>query len=133
MSDVLQERLARCCVRVSGARSGTGFYVTPTHVLTCAHVVGVDRQQGDSSILINEDPTVETTLIAICPDEDDDIALLKVSNASDDWVWLNDDDLVLDDLLAVSGYPNRVADTRTAHYEGPRLPRGRRQYNLKNS
>jgi hypothetical protein len=44
------ERLIqKCCVRIeSGGNSGTGFFVTPSQVLTCDHVV-----KADSSVIVD--------------------------------------------------------------------------------
>ncbi|MGW2768770.1 VMAP-C domain-containing protein [Streptomyces sp. NPDC001275] len=37
---LLQEHLGSCRVRVQGVTQGTGFFVAPGHVVTCAHVAG---------------------------------------------------------------------------------------------
>src|SRR5262249_39804377 len=44
--DPLQDHFERCLVQVlvGGEHSGTGFFVGPGKVLTCAHVVDPDRQ-----------------------------------------------------------------------------------------
>ena len=41
--DLLQELTKASVVRVRGGQGGTGFFVTPTAILTCAHVVATDR------------------------------------------------------------------------------------------
>lgn len=38
-SEALLALLRRCTVRFSGASQGTGFFVAPGQILTCAHVV----------------------------------------------------------------------------------------------
>jgi hypothetical protein len=119
VSDPLLDLLVGCCVRVRGTETGTGFFVGPGLVLTCAHVVGCRRQPGDTGIIIESaGGDVDARLRAIHPDPDDDLALLEVDPSGERNVWLDDSNVLLDDRLVVYGFPGGTGDTRTVCYEG---------------
>jgi hypothetical protein len=105
-------------------------------------VVGEARKPGDEGVVVElATGEVPTTLLAIHADPDDDVALLKVTPVAREWktahakgvrtplpsrvhreedcAWLDDADLLLDDPLVLYGFPDRIGDTRTVHYEGP--------------
>jgi predicted ATPase len=71
-------------------------------VLTCAHVVGRDRQLGDSSCRVTLGGELEAELKAILPKED--LAILKIETAEHPCISL-DVDIVPDEELLAAGYP----------------------------
>jgi tetratricopeptide (TPR) repeat protein len=84
----LVRHLERCTVRVLAkgkTRAGTGFFVSPGRILTCAHVVGERRAEGQEVEVIWYGGTVLANLEAIapdpCPTSDilPDLALLRFS------------------------------------------------------
>jgi hypothetical protein len=119
VSDPLLDRLKRCTVRVRGTETGSGFYIGPRCVLTCAHVVGIERRPGDEGVFVGHDgEEVPARLLALFPDQDDDLAVLEVEPAAEDYVWLDDSVVLVGDALTLYGFPGGVGDTRTANYEG---------------
>jgi hypothetical protein len=123
MADALADLLRRCCVQVFGRSRGTGFFVAPGLVVTCAHVVGIDRAAGGSGVRVtwlgNTDE--EAAVVQILPDADEDIALLAVAFESHPHVLLGTEVSRDENLLAV-GFPDYGSgpqgDSVTAVYEG---------------
>lgn len=99
--------LEQCSVRILGDRPGTGFFVSPGRILTCAHVVGVRRAVGSRGIqvlwgeLVDEDAEVA----GIWPDPDDDLAILNVALSDHPCARLGIG-AALDDELYACGFPD---------------------------
>jgi superfamily II DNA or RNA helicase/tetratricopeptide (TPR) repeat protein len=124
----LDQLLGQCTVRVSGrtrGRHGTGFFVAPGLILTCAHVVGDDdvasvkaRWQDEpmSAALIKRVPDLPArSTVALLPD----LALLRVASTEHPCVLL-DQSMQLTDRLYSYGYPERLAggDSLLVEFEG---------------
>src|SRR5258708_22351873 len=100
----LPDLLKACCVQVS--RSGTGFFICPNCVLTCAHVVGTGKRHGDEIDLVFQNSTHRGRLIDIFPPED--LAFIETDQTNDTTVILGlaDGELIPEERLLVMGYPD---------------------------
>lgn len=108
--------LRRCCVLIPGR--GTGFFLGPQHVLTCAHVVP-GRNEGDKVTLCLEDGQQHAAAILrltspIWPD----IALLKIETHSHDIQVRFGRELGLGDPLYAFGFPIYGSQQRADGMEG---------------
>lgn len=124
MSDrSLVELLQQCTVRLSvtgGQGHGTGFFVAPGTILTCAHVI-----KGANSKPINVcwQNQSFTAAIASLPEDTDkvDLALLKLSDSIPTHAYLDLDRAVeLGDPLYSFGYTDEYSngDSSTFEHEG---------------
>lgn len=79
-SDQLISLLERCTVRLSTpSTSGTGFFVAPGLILTCAHVIE-DSQGNQTSVTVGwGDQTYYAKILRVLPSYPD-LALLKLEN-----------------------------------------------------
>ena len=121
MDDVLYELLFRCTLRISAGRDlGTGSFVAPGLVLTCAHVVADVIRANGQVILHDEQRALRATVEDCRPAPYPDLALLHVDLADHPYLTI-DPDLRLGDELLVCGYPPNYpgGDAITAVYEGP--------------
>jgi hypothetical protein len=121
MTDPLIELLRQeCCVLVDGTCPGTGFFVTPDLVLTCAHVIG-PAKVGTTVPIKRSSRNLIGRIVGIFPHDNDDLALLKVGGEPGVPVPLQDDAWPGDELYAC-GFPDselgQAADGFLAHYEG---------------
>src|SRR5688572_6385462 len=121
--------LFRSCIvriRVSGDRGeGTGFFVAPGLILTCAHVIEMANQvaahitwcvePGDASV---DQPITE--VVAYLPRPYPDLALLRVNQADHACVYL-DPTIRLSEKLYAYGFTaaHPFGDSITVDYEGP--------------
>ena len=86
---VTDQELRTCTVRidVDGAPSGSGFFVAPNHVVTCAHVVeGIDADgPACSALLAVSDVAGRNYRVEKIADawDDPDVAVLRVSGEPD--------------------------------------------------
>jgi hypothetical protein len=107
----LQGFLRRCTVQVfvDGVPNGTGFFVAPGVVVTCAHVVRPELAQGgvEPTITILDASRGEHApeLDKVWPEEMVDLALLRVPLARDQPCVLLEPSLSLDDRLYSYGFP----------------------------
>lgn len=118
----LDDLLRRCTVRLhtpQDGSQGTGFWVAPGLILTCAHVVETAQAQSVPVEIAGNDRTgrIVAFFAKPCPD----LALLRC----DDWrdhpcVYLNAD-IALHDSLYSYGYTDEYpnGDSATFEYEGP--------------
>lgn len=65
----------------SGASSGTGFVVKPGYVATAAHVIS-DHYACDSEIQVVDSYSVRQAAVAVDYSDDNDVALLQISDTS---------------------------------------------------
>jgi hypothetical protein len=127
----LDEQLRRCTVRVEGKEPcGTGFFVAPQLILTCAHVVDQAQKQGTISVAWNDrqyGAQVEVMLDRRYPD----LAVLRAGDLGTDHpcVYLQGG-VKRGDTLYGWGFPRsyKDGDSLEADYEGPT---GTREWRLK--
>jgi S1-C subfamily serine protease len=83
MDSQLEQYLRRCCVRIGSSALGTGFFVQPGRVLTCAHVVSDQFpsravQLGDTFRAFWLDRPLRATVRRLTDDSYPDLAELDV-------------------------------------------------------
>ncbi len=102
MDNPLIDLLRRCTVQLPGR--GTGFFVAPRLILTCAHVL--KGLKVDETIKVNRKSTsISVTIEALTSDDWPDLGLLRVDGApSKAWVLL-DSDLAQHDPVHAFGFP----------------------------
>lgn len=111
-SEQLIALLKRCTVRLSAPKgSGTGFFVAPGFILTCAHVVGNVEDDQISVTVQWEEKTYLATIVCLLPDPYPDLALLKLEDTfpPHPCVLLHQDVRIDDDLYGYGYsdlYPN---------------------------
>jgi Trypsin-like peptidase domain len=138
MPATLEELLISCTVRITcvhdgGVVSGTGFFVAPGTILTCAHVVAIPHPDGSrhvetgSTIAANWQGRILPAIVAQAfpnawstPAPYPDIALLTVNELDHPCVLLASDQAV-DDQLYAYGYSVDYPDGEsiTPKIEGP--------------
>lgn len=107
------DALPACCVRidVGASPAGTGFFVAPGVVVTCNHVVELERVssgEADSQIsVVSADGTVYEVLDdrERSPTDEDDLAVLRVAPTDEHPCALLDTGLWARDELHTYGYP----------------------------
>jgi S1-C subfamily serine protease len=120
MKQELYELLRQCTVRVSisgKAGYGTGFFVAPDLILTCAHVVRDAQQDTDSIEVKWNNQFYQVEIMKIVPDPD--LVLLKIQLTSHPCVYLKGEVWLRDDLSSygyTEAYPN--GDSLTPVREG---------------
>jgi hypothetical protein len=120
--DALAHLLSRCTVRlvVKGTGgTGTGFFVAPGYLLTCAHVVKTNKGQETIEALWNGKP-YSATIQQITDDGYPDLALLRVDNLTDHPCVYLFDEIGLNDNLYAYGYPPKYpsGDSIISRYVG---------------
>ena len=123
-SQDLDDLLRRCTVRLHIPRDGsqgTGFWVAPGLLLTCAHVVETAQAQSLPVEIADVGRTVSGRIVAFYPKPYPDLVLLRCDEFPNHrCVYLNAD-IALQDSLYSYGYtdlqPN--GDSATFEYEGP--------------
>lgn len=106
-SEQLIALLKRCTVRLSTSKeSGTGFFVAPGLILTCAHVVGNVASDKISVTAQWEERMYPARIARLVPDPYPDLALLTLENAppSHPCVLLHQEEAWIDDDLYGYGY-----------------------------
>ena len=121
------ELLRRCTVRIyfDGAHKGAGFFVTPHHVVTCAHVVKDVNRAVKLNLLTGK--TLDATVIDIRNERQDsngypDLALIEIAdkNYSSDYVALAPSVKESDRLFSYGFTQNKAeGESLTTSYEGP--------------
>jgi hypothetical protein len=105
----LTDLLAECTVRVgTKAAGGTGFFVAPGVILTCAHVVNDSTAKREISVQW-QSMVAQATIVDVLPDLD--IAVLEVVLDGHPCVMLGEDQ-GLDSELYGYGYPVRNGSVR---------------------
>jgi eukaryotic-like serine/threonine-protein kinase len=121
MEQDLYELLRKSTVRVSipdKAGHGTGFFVAPGLVLTCAHVVKA-AQSNTSSVEVYWNSQTHTAHVTTCQ-SNPDLAVLHVDLTDHPCALLDEEAPRSRDPLQSYGYPDNYpeGDTLTAQYEG---------------
>jgi Trypsin-like peptidase domain/RNA helicase len=117
----LAELFMRCTVRIRGKIEGSGFFVAPSLILTCAHVAefawqtqaAIDVQRRDNQ------QCVEAHILQFRAIAYPDLALLQIQQTDHPCVLL-DEEISLNDQLYAYGYPKNHSngDPVTLLYEG---------------
>lgn len=122
----LDDLFKSCTVKLSFAGSvghGTGFFIAPGLILTCAHVV---RQKVDQLISVQWQQQPLTAIVErLAHDlETYDLALLRLSNLlAHPCVWLDESVLPNDNLFSY-GYPDDFPDGAPVTFEAEGLTGG---------
>ena len=110
-SAVTDRELRRCTVKidVAGAPKGTGFFVAPGHVVTCAHVLeslDIDAPGAGAAIAVRDLEDCPFAVSSV-PDffPDDDLAVLRVEPSDAHPCVLVIPGLRMHDHLETFGYP----------------------------
>jgi hypothetical protein len=127
----LYELFRRCTVSIftSAGSQGTGFFVAPGLILTCAHVIQPEKSapQPTVTILWNQQ-TYRADIEQIRGYPYPDIALLNVANPNlPDHPYVSlDEEIEIADELYCYGYPDDYpdGDSVTLKYEGPTEKQG---------
>jgi hypothetical protein len=117
-SDQLISLLRRCTVQLSTpSESGTGFFVAPGLILTCAHVVG-DIQSNQTPVTVEwEDQTYRAKIMRLVPSPYPDLSLLELEDvlATHPCVLLHDAVQVKDELYSY-GYTKNYSHGEPATF-----------------
>ena len=121
----MDELLQNCTVRLnSNGRQGTGFFVAPGLILTCAHVVKGKYDKSDEIDVFwaSSSQSYTAQIKNLKSDNDSDLALLKLNcdGLEHPYVCLDDSYPELKDKLYTFGYPkdHSGGDSLTLDYEG---------------
>ena len=111
----------RCIVRLEqGSGHGTGFFVAPGLILTCAHVVETAQTTGAPVGLYWQNQKYQAQIIAYLARPYPDLALLRLDQQTHPCVYLQTD-MALGDTLYSYGYTDEqpAGDSAMFEYEGP--------------
>lgn len=111
---IADRELRVCTVRIDigGAPKGSGFFVAPGHVLTCAHVLG----EATEGIAVSDVANVAYTVAKVADVwKDDDLAVLRVVSAGEHRCVFTIGGQKFDDKFLTFGYPE-------VHREGVASP-----------
>jgi NACHT domain/Trypsin-like peptidase domain len=116
----LDDLLRRCTVRIVTAKaSGTGFFVAPGQILTCAHVVETSQNDAAGLQVIWEGQDHRAKLVTLLPNPYPDLALLHVDLLQHPCVYLHRQ-VDLGEELYSYGYTDEYpGDSALFMYEGP--------------
>src|SRR5690349_6858956 len=106
MEQQLYELLHQCTVRISVSGKtghGTGFFVAPGLILTCAHVLKGAQSDTPSIEVYWDGQSYPAQIIRIL--QDSDLALLQVSLSDHACVYLREE-VIPFDVLYSYGYPD---------------------------
>lgn len=113
-------RVRNCTVRiVQTDGGGSGFFIAPRLIATCAHVL-FDGDRPVPSQLTLSGRTVDVDFRGVLRAVADDVALISTSTPRDDFLPV-DADLQVGDRIYAWGFPDdyREGDSVTVEYEGP--------------
>ena len=135
MTDITK-LLQQCTLRVSvGGGHGTGFFVAPQLILTCAHVVASANPETIDVFWQSQNQQYSASLVKILPEDHVDLALLKLNTPDLNHPCINFESLYpqLNDDLFSYGYPQDYpdGDSATFKYEGESFKGNSPLYKLK--
>lgn len=119
--DKLAEVLRQCTVRVVVVQTwGTGFFVAPGHILTCAHVVKSAQTDTSNIKVEKDDRKFSVKFLTLRPTPYPDLALLMIDFSEHPCVYLHEAVDISDELYSY-GYTDKYPDGDSALfvYEGP--------------
>lgn len=114
---------------------GTGFFIAPGQVLTCAHVVQAEFSRGASVDVTWQNQHFSARIAAFHPNPHQDLALLSLDTTDHPCVWLHAA-VDIDDSLWCYGYPDEYrglgsGDSVSFVYEGETYHEGNRLLKMK--
>lgn len=118
--DEVLARTRSCTVRIDQARgSGTGFFIAPRLIVTCAHVL-FDEDRPIPSQIKTIGGSIDIDFRAVLRSTDDDVALIGIGGARDEYLPVDADLHIGDDVYAW-GFSDDYSDgdSVTLEYEGP--------------
>ena len=135
MTDIAK-LLQKCTLRVSvGGGHGTGFFVAPQLILTCAHVVESANSETINLFWQSQNQLYNASLEKILPEDHLDLAILKLNTPDLNHPCINFESLYpqLNDDLFSYGYPQDYpdGDSATFKYEGESFKGNSPLYKLK--
>jgi len=135
MTDITK-LLQQCTLRVSvGGGHGTGFFVAPQLILTCAHVVASANSETIHVFWQSQNQHYTASLEKILPEDHLDLAILKLNTPDINHPCINCESLYpqLNDDLFSYGYPQDYpdGDSATFKYEGESFKNNSPLYKLK--
>lgn len=135
MTDITKS-LQECTLRVSvPGGHGTGFFVAPQLILTCAHVVKSANHQKINVFWQSQNQQYIASLEKILPEKHLDLAILKLNTPDLNHPCINFESLYpqLNDDLFSYGYPQDYpdGDSATFKYEGESFKGNSPLYKLK--
>lgn len=119
-SEALLKLLRRCTVRFFGTSQGTGFFVAPGRILTCAHVVENMPDRAAPIDIEWDGKPYAATILGYRAKPHPDLALLQVELGPHPCVYL-EGAVEVGDRLYSCGYTDQYpdGDSATFEYEGP--------------
>lgn len=135
MTDIAK-LLQKCTLRVSvPGGHGTGFFVAPQLILTCAHVVESANSETINVFWQSQNQQYNASLEKILPEDHLDLAILKLNTPDLNHPCINFESLYpqLNDDLFSYGYPQDYpdGDSATFKYEGESSTSNSPLYKLK--
>lgn len=121
-SEPLLELLLKCIVRISVEnKQGTGFFVAPNLILTCAHVVDVAHKINLPVKIYWDNQTYSAQIREhdFFPKPYPDLAILFVELPEHPCVYLHDAVKLKDEIYSYGYINNSKGDSVTFKYEGP--------------
>lgn len=126
MPNLLENLLYESVARLTGRGTlGTGFFVAPGKLLTCAHVVRGAQADGSGLLVEYAEETLDVTSVLSLDSEYPDLALVTVTKTEHPCVELaTDEEPTTGDALYTYGFPpdHRGGEAVTAIYEGRARP-----------
>lgn len=122
----IETKVKKCTVRLHHQESrhdGTGFFVAPHFILTCAHVVKTAEEKGQSIYGVTSDKEKLELNLIYCSENSAklDLALLEIKDKNKKFSFLKlDKEVQSKDNLYSYGYPEKYpdGDTNTFEYIG---------------
>lgn len=121
ISEDLYSLFRDCIVRVETENSvGTGFFVSPGIILTCAHVIH-DENKGRGVQIIWKDVKYAATVENITEIDYPDLCILSIKDKIDHPCVLLDEEIEIGDSVYAFGYTPKYyeGDSSLLEYEGP--------------
>jgi len=120
----LEEFVQQCTMRIGSTKQGgTGFFVAPGRILTCAHVVREEHAQDLAVDILWQSCTLTAHIVDFRGEQNLDIAMLSVDVTDHPCVYL-ETTVAINDPLWCYGYPDEFRDLGSGdsvsfQYEGP--------------
>lgn len=99
-----KEQLSNKDTKLEGEKIGTGWFISPTHIVTCWHVLS----QG-TEFFFNDFDGIKIPCTLIAKDEFNDLAVLKISHpsySSQKWLKFSQKSPYVSDEVYTAGFPH---------------------------